>query len=336
MSASCRCLAVALVALGLSACLPAAAEPFEFVVLGDIPYNDSQAKSLGGYLGGQIRGSGTPFVIHYGDIKAGDGACSDSVLRETQQLLQGLAPGGLFYTPGDNDWTDCDRASTGDPMDELERLAYIRTLFFGQDLPSNPAWAAAWQTPELPENARWRDGGLVFATLHIVGTDNGRSEILMSNPSTALDAVDARDAANLEWLDLAFDAAQEDGIEGLVVAMQADPFDLWHPDARGIVCSAEERVVCNPYLTFLERLTEGSAALGKPVLLVHGSTNQYCIERGFGGWRAPNLWRLNGPGDFVVVDAAVVRFDPSDRRAPFSVRLLLAGDPPIDCAPWAG
>ncbi len=310
------------------------AEPVEFVVLGDIPYGEDQVRGLE-FIGRQINDEGFPFVIHYGDLKAGDALCDDGLLASRRDLLFQLVEGGLFYTPGDNDLTDCDREKAGE-FDELKRLDEVRSLFFfsedvSKDLPANPEWQVARQIPKYPENARWTYGNLQFVTLHIVGSDNGRHEITKTDPATkALDAVDERDEANLIWLDAAFDNARQQGRDGLVVVIQADPADIEYREHRSRACTPAERVVCNPYLPFLRRLTERADRFDKPVLLVHGSTSNYCLDEGFGGWAAPKLWRLNGPGDFVVIDAAVVRFDLQDRR-PFRVRGLSTGDPAVRC-----
>lgn len=306
------------------------AEPVEFVVLGDLPYGDDQIRSLD-FIGSKISEAGFPFVIHYGDLKAGDVPCDDALLGQRRKQLFGLVEGGLFYTPGDNDWTDCDRTSAGD-FDELERLDKLRDMFFSEDLPSKPEWRIERQDPEYPENARWVYGGLQFVTLHIVGSDNGRHEIEETDPpERALDAVDARDQANLVWLDAAFDQAQDSDLAALIAVIHADPVEILHHAHRNRSCSQTERTVCNPYLPFLQRLTERADQFGKPVLLVHGSTSNFCLDPGFGGWRAPKLWRLNGPGDFVVIDAAVVSFDADDRN-PFEVRSLLTQDAPPRCS----
>ena len=298
----------------------------KFVVLGDMPYRPNQIGSLG-YISSQVPDT-VPFFVHYGDLKAGDEPCDDDLLKARKTLLRGLKDGALFYTPGDNDWTDCDRPAAGG-FDERERLAFLRDLFFTDGMPSNPNWHIARQLG-YPENARWRLGGVQFATLHIVGSDNGRSEILQSDVSAALDAVDARDAANLIWLDTAFEQASAEGSEGLVLFMQADPGELDHRDSRSVACSAEERTRCNPYRRFLQRLTERADAFDKPVLLVHGSTNKFCLDRGFGGWQAKKLWRLNGPGDFVTIDGAIVSFDTAAPQ-PFAVRGVLSEIAPPDC-----
>ena len=237
----------------------------------------------------------------------------------------------MFLTPGDNDWTDCDRESAGG-FDELERLEAVRSIFFTEDLPSESEWRIARQSPSYPENARWEYGGLQFVTLHIVGTDNGRRDISKSDVQTALNAVDERDQANLAWLDAAFDEAHQQKLDGLVVVVHADPGESVYRQLRNQPCSTQRQTQCNPYLTFIQRLTERADDLDKPVLLVHGSTMSYCLDRGFGGWRAPKLWRLNGPGDFAVIDATVISFEPDALDgAPFKMRSLLTKDSVPNC-----
>ena len=51
----------------------------------------------------------------------------------------------FIFTPGDNDWTDCGKASMGG-FDPLERLAKVRALFFpapGRTLGKRPLPADA-------------------------------------------------------------------------------------------------------------------------------------------------------------------------------------------------
>ncbi len=298
----------------------------EFVVMGDIPYGGYQVERLEA-IGDRIRERDFPFAIHYGDIKAGNAPCD--LIPERRDLIYGLLPGRVFYTPGDNDWTDCDRPGAGG-HDELVRLDLLRRIFFSQGLPAHPEWRIARQVPDYPENARWAYGGLQFVTLHIVGTDNGRHEILKSDVTRALDAVDARDRANILWLDAAFDEAAERGADGLVAIIHADPLDIRHGRYRDRPCTRDERIRCNPYFAFVRRLRERAGSLDKPVLLVHGSTGGFCLDKAFGESRALKLWRLNGPGDFAVIDAAVVAFDPEGER-PFEIRALMTDDPVSPC-----
>jgi hypothetical protein len=310
---------------------PASAASTEFAAFGDMPYSDDQIAVVK-EIGAKLRDLGVPFVIHYGDAKSGGDSCDDATLTGRKDLLYGLMPGRVFYTPGDNEWTDCDRDAAGG-FDETERLAKVREIFFSDGLPAEPEWHIARQGPDYPENARWEYGELVFATVHIVGTDNGRRHIDKSDRKKALDDVDKRDKADLAWLDAAFEAAKATDAEGVVVAMQADPFgDVDGKDPPDVECTHDVRVKCNPYLGFVRHLRARAAAFGKPVLLIHGSTSEYCLDRRFGGAGAPKLWRLNGPGDFAVLDAAVVDFDAAGVE-PFSVRGLLDTRSPLPCMP---
>lgn len=328
----------------------------KFIVLGDIPYGADQAQTLESHIGPAIRDGGYPFVVHYGDIRAGYESCDGlfppnrdykPTTEHQRDLIYGLLPGAVFYSPGDNDWTDCDRKGRGDALKSLKE---VRSVFFtsANNLPNVSTWKVKRQD-RYPENARWEYNDLLFATLHIVGSDNGRYEIIPeddANVKATLDEVDARDEANRKWLDEAFSHAKTGSIKALVLFMQADPGEIepyrWKDDEgipltkeeferkRQLPCSETVRVVCNAFLKFLHHLTDGANDLNKPVLLVHGSTNKFCLDKGFGGWQAKKLWRLNGPGDFVTIDAAVVRFD-AEAAAPFTVTGLFSEIAPPDC-----
>ena len=83
-----------------------------FVALGDLPYTNSQAKDLEAEIKPKIQIGGFPFVIHYGDFKSGGDDCNDAELQAAYNQIMSLLPGRVFFTPGDNDWTDCDRKSS--------------------------------------------------------------------------------------------------------------------------------------------------------------------------------------------------------------------------------
>ena len=324
-------------ALGLALLVAtgAGAEPVTFVVLGDMPYDEDQVERLQD-IGKEIRKSDVPFVVHYGDVKGGGERCDTVILLQRRAMIYGLLAGAVFFTPGDNDWTDCDREKAGE-FNELERLDTLRSIFFGPGIPLAEEWNIARQEPGYPENARWESGDLQFVTLHIVGTDNGRDKIKKSRKSAALAAVDARDAANLEWLDAAFDRAEARGAAGVVSIIHADPNDIEEESVKDIACSAVRPANCNPHWAFLDRLRRRANTFEKPVLLVHGSTKEYYLDKDFGGRelagqvKAANLWRFNGPGDFAVIDGALVTFDSSDGDDPFKILGLLSEDAPPDC-----
>ena len=119
---------------------------FEYAVglWGDTPYSDVQAQTGVPNLIADLNSSDIAFSVHDGDLKAGN-AIAGSVTPTTCQnaTLPSIYSQGLGYfdslrepaifTPGDNDWTDCDRTSNGG-FNSLARLEYERSVFFSGDL----------------------------------------------------------------------------------------------------------------------------------------------------------------------------------------------------------
>jgi hypothetical protein len=279
---------------GVMASAAQASDGSSFIVFGDTPYSKGQFEALGEIAATlKARGAeGPAFAIHYGDTKSGGERCTEERLARNQDLIFGLIDGPMFFTPGDNDWTDCDRKGD-DELEILDKL--LIPLYFSPDkLPENRFpqardWGVVRQ-PRFVENARWQKDGITFATLHIVATGNGRAEIKVGDVTEKLDRVDARDAANLEWLAAAFMAAAHS--DALVIATQAD---FTAADHSLPACSLTLRQNCEPFSDFEAALRNHARDFGKPVLLVHGDTNPYCLEKGY--LEADNLWRFNGPGD---------------------------------------
>jgi len=297
----------------------ALAEPVRFVVLGDLPYSEDQARVLESEIRPAIAAGNFPFAIHLGDFKSGGADCTDTGMDLAHDRIMSLIPGRVFYTPGDNDWTDCDRDKLSNPISEIKRLARLRQVFYSKPVPVSDAWHHQHQAG-YPENATWQYKGIQFATIHVVGTNNGRREIELDDKSKALDAVDARDAANSKWLKAAFAMALKPNVKALVIAMQADI--TRHKWTRA--CSRKHRSNCDGFGVLRETLMSQSAPFRKPILIIHGDTGSLCVDRAFGGEQAPNLWRLNSTGDWVV-DAMVVEVDAAAAKKPFGFRRLLKG-----------
>lgn len=318
-------------ALGFAAAGLAQEAGLRFVALGDMPYSQAEEVALTGPITEAIAAGGFPFVVHYGDFKGGGEACTRELFLKRRTEIVGLLPGRVFYTPGDNEWTDCDRSYLKPPVPELTQLSLVRELFFADPLGLPESWAYARQ-PNFPENARWVQGGVLFATVHLVSTNNGRQDVLMDDVEAALALVDARDHADRVWLQEAFDAADKIDAGAVVIVTQAD---VTEPDGSG-ACTAFNRINCDAFATFrghLIRHARGFRNRGeprKPVLLIHGDTNPYCWDTGFGGAAAPNLWRLNAYGDFQAPpDATVVTVQPGS-EVPFAAATLLGGQAPAD------
>lgn len=303
-----------------------------FIAIGDTPYSETENKRIESKIAPAIKKFNPPFVVHHGDLKSGGEACTEELLKERRDNIFGLLSGPVFYTPGDNEWTDCDRAFLEPAVSELGQLDLLRQLFFSKPLDLPDSWNYARQ-PNFHENARWMKDGVFFMTIHLVSTNNGRMEILQDDIEAALALVDARDQANRVWMTESFSAAKEAGARAMVIVTQAD---VTSPDAGG-ACTATNRMNCDAFQSFRDnlRLSAGKFAERnkprKPVLLLHGDTNPYCMDKEFGGKLAPNLWRLNAWGDFQVpADATVVTVRPESKEVPFAVETLLGHKVPSD------
>jgi len=302
-----------------------AKEPITFVVMGDMPYTAEDKITLK-KLSVAIPALKPSVLVHYGDLKGGGESCTDALLKARRDQFHDYLPNRVIYTPGDNEWTDCDRKYLTETFDELERLAYLRKIFYNdktsdlsQDIPS------LRRQEEQPENSMWKIETLLMGTLHIVGTNNGRVNILKSDVNQTLDAVDRRDDLNRVWLRKLFEKAKE--AEGLVVIFHADIY-RFKGDAQA--CTPQNRLKCNPYKNIRDDIEAMASAYKKPVLVVHGDTNAYCFNQQ--SEKIPNLWHFNGPGDFKVSDAAKIIFYPNDKKRPFKiVGVLDTVQPPSIC-----
>ena len=309
--------------IGLTAAvtaLAAQAQSFQFVALGDLPYGDP-AKVGAPYreLIGSINRLQPAFSIHIGDFKSGSSRCSNEEF-EAQLQHFALFDAALVYTPGDNEWTDCHRANNG-AYDPLERLATLRSMFFsaGQSLGHAPL-AVQNQASQNPayakyvENLRWQHQGVLFATLHIVGSNNN----FEVRDARAVAEFMERDRANVAWIQDAFAQAQRSGAKTLVFAMQADVFDsksIWEdfPAHSGFRTS------------IAETLLPLAAAARIPVLLIHGDSHVFRFDQPFSINKTPitNLTRLEVPGANDM-RAVLVSVDASAAQ-PWGVRLVEAG-----------
>jgi hypothetical protein len=240
---------------------------FQFGLIGDQQYNAQQEAQFPAVLRAMDR-EPLAFVAHDGDIKGGQ-RCTDELLRDRLELFQS-SQHPFIYTPGDNDWTDCHEAGMGG-YDPLERLARLRQLFYadaGQSLGKRKLFLTSQseqrQFQLFRENLLWTTGEVVFATLHTVGSNNG----LGRNPEGDAE-FQARNEANLTWLRTAFALARDGRFQALMLITQANPrFEFPPADPR--------RTGFAELVAVLEQETR---AFGKPVVLVHGDTHYFRIDK---------------------------------------------------------
>src|ERR1043166_9028942 len=139
------------------------------------------------------------------------------------------------FTPGDNDWTDCDRPANGG-FSSLERLDYERKVLFSspwtlgqhrmrQQVQTAPLCLGVSGSVPCVENRRWTLGGLTYATLNVQGSCNNLCD-------TAPDPGEwnARDEANIVWLHETFSEATARRSAAVMLIAQANPgWDLSDP-----------------------------------------------------------------------------------------------------------
>ena len=173
-------------------------------VIGDVPYGEDQEARFGELVDAINRDPHVELAAHLGDIKSGSTTCTDERFAAIADHFADFKD-PLVYTPGDNEWTDCHRVNNGS-FNPLERLAAIRSRFFaqpGETLGRHPA-DVEFQ-PSLVENVRWVDADVAFATLHVIGSNNGLapwSGIGFTAPTPEQAAeVDARIQAAVSWVD---------------------------------------------------------------------------------------------------------------------------------------
>lgn len=318
---------------------PRAPAALSFPVIGDIPYSDDDRQVFEEAVVPAILSGDYPFVIHIGDYKGGGAPCTPAEDEAQLALIAQLAPTPVFYTPGDNEWTDCDRfidPATGRPASELSRLDRLRTLFFSRSV-SAPAAMAVKTHERIPENASWTYGSVRFATVHIVGTGNGFRAVEGDDPAEAGARARLREAAALDWIRLASANAQNENADALVFAIHADMTDV-DAGALGKPCDraiAEREQVCDAFAVLRAAVREGAERFGGPTLLIHGDTAPFTLGHFFSGDEADNLWILNAAGDhgvtpdgfhYGVQDSTLVTFAPGAAN-PFHAVGVVSGAP---------
>ena len=106
----------------------AQSKKFEFIAFGDMPYRLPNDYARFENIITQINSQKSAFSVHVGDFKSGSTPCSDEYFSKIYGYFETFK-NPLIYTPGDNEWTDCNRKAAGE-YDPLERLALLRKMFF--------------------------------------------------------------------------------------------------------------------------------------------------------------------------------------------------------------
>jgi hypothetical protein len=246
---------------------------FTFALVGDLGYSPEEEPWVDNVFADLNRDTSLAFVVHVGDLSAPRFGCLNELrARRLAQFRASAHP--LVYTPGDNDWTDCHEPAVkgGDP---LERLANLRTVFFVGDqtlgqrtLPlTRQSQSEDSGMAKYRENARWDLGGVTFVTLHVVGSNNG----LGRTPEGDAEHVE-RNKANIAWLKQGFAHAKVNNSRAIMILQQANIFPELPP-------FPDKLKDPSGYTDLREQLQKEAVAFGKPVVLVHGDSHFFRIDK---------------------------------------------------------
>lgn len=269
--------------------------PVTIAVIGDWPYNKLLLDNAHLLIDSVNADPAVSRLVHVGDIHAGSMPCTSADIlppiplsnpgynqKIFYQFQQFDKP--VVYTPGDNEWTDCQKSKQFKSGDPLKELASVRGLFFAKPgftlgKEAQVVSQARAFDPSFPsdaqfvENAMWQQGKVVFATLNVPGSNNDTLPWAgtFANQAAQDQEVAERTAADLRWLEATFKKAKKDHARAVVIAIQAD---MWDPAA--ITATTNELSAYTPIVQKLADLTDDFRG---QVLLLNGDSHVYGSDR---------------------------------------------------------
>ncbi|MGH8264335.1 MAG: metallophosphoesterase [Steroidobacteraceae bacterium] len=314
--------------------------PLTLAVFGDWPYSQYLLDNAHLLVDSVNSDRDVDLVVHVGDLHSGSMPCTSAgilppiatsspgwnqaVFYQFQQFRE-----PVVYTPGDNEWADCHKSKQFSSGAPLKELSSVRSLFFSQPGRTlgrqvkqvssqtdyfDPAFPADSQ---FVENLMWMDSRVVFATMNIPGGSNDDASPwsgTFADPAAQAQEATDRRAANLRWLQTAFDQARSALARAVVLIVQAD---MWDPEAL-----AAGGAGLGNYTPFVAKLADLSLQFRRPVLLLNGDTHLYHADQPLADPASatgvihhtpavPNLTRIvvqgstNNPGEWLRL-----RIDP--------------------------
>ncbi len=264
---------------------------------GPNPGDPRQIEATPAFIDAINRDRKVELVMFVGDTHSGSGYCTLAANQTVLDLWSQFRD-PLVYTPGDNEWTDCQKSKEGGGVKNsageyvayaaghpLANLALVRSMFFpkaGETLgqhekhvtsqaqaydPAHPADA------EYVENVMWEQAKVLFVTLNIPGGSNNDDDLWNSGAFGAvrsapqIQEVAQRTSADLRWLDAAFARAKAHGAKAVVIMDQSDMWDL---DGTGPSLAH----IAN-YEPFIAAIAAHTQDFGSPVLLMDGDSHHY-------------------------------------------------------------
>jgi hypothetical protein len=154
------------------------------------------------------------------------------------------------------------------------------------------------------ENRRWTYKKVTYATVNVQGSCNNLCG--SGNPDSSGNPAeyDARNAADKQWLQETLDEASAKGSAGVMIIWQADPcFDATGSQGapvRNPVSLVEMDGKPDGFQDILLRLRSLTIAFKKPVVLVHGDSHYFMVDKPLlaaQGRQVENFTRVETFGD---------------------------------------
>ncbi|MDF1482598.1 hypothetical protein [Extensimonas sp. H3M7-6] len=336
------------------------------VPYGTSPTDTAQSTALPAYLKALDTDADVSMALHVGDIHSGSQYCTQDYDKSIFTAFSALKH-PLVYAPGDNEWTDCHKAkegggsynsatgaidykldANGNPIDyasgdPLKNLDLVRSIFFaqpGKTLGGSMSvhTQAAEFDPQYPtdknyvENVWFENSGVLVFTLNMPGGSNNDTDPWYGAPAMS-DAqkqeVANRTAADLRWIDTAFNRAVANQNYAVVIQLQADMWDLDGKTASHIA----------QYQQFIDKIAQRAKDYGKPVLLFNGDSHIYrsdnplvqgapciaepssgaaavaCSDDAYAnqphGYNVPNFHRITVHGSTMPLEWLKLKVDPN-------------------------
>jgi hypothetical protein len=284
--------------------------PYAIGLWGDLPYSAAQEQIGVPNMIADMNAQRLAFTVHDGDLKQGSGSPCDAQLYLRSLGYFNALEAPAMFTPGDNDWTDCDRASNGgypslDRLDEERRLFFSTSYSLGQrQLPQEVQTAPLCldffrRMVPCVENRRWDVRGVTYATMNIQGSCNNLCD---DQPDPAEWA--ARNNAAIVWMRQTFAHAAAAGSAAVMLISQANPgWDLSDPTraaTRNPSTLVQTSAGPDGFRDFLLALREEVVRFRRPVSYVHGDSHYFRVDKPFldgNGRRLENFTRVETFGN---------------------------------------
>jgi hypothetical protein len=254
-------------------------------LFGDMPYG-ADGRSEYPRLIEDVNDARVSFSVFDGDLKAGgDGACTDQLYYQSRDWFNSFER-PVVVTPGDNDWTDCwGRYGPGTGgFDPEERLNFERQVFFPTDQSLGARTMTLARESSEPgyeaysENARWIAGPVLYITLNVQGSNDNLPHAGVDGETRSASEIarqatehQAREQANIHWLDESYALAGRLGMRGVMVIWQADPN-----------FNNEQKLQPAQYDGFAEivpALRRSVIAFNGQSALIHGDSHYYKVDK---------------------------------------------------------